>query len=184
MKLLLFVTIIVLISSCSPPTKQEALDYYLTIRYEKCSSIMNRLDQQYTGVVNQLNDPRKLTNGASFEDYSALISKQKKLIPDLRKCVESLEKISTLGDNAEYLESLKIYFYYRLQFEDEIIMRIIESLEGGMSTNEVTWLESKSSQLFEMKKQQDKLNDSEVDFLNEFHITRNDIDQGLKKRGL
>ena len=177
MKLLFFASIVFMLSSCSPPTKQEALDYYITIRYEKSIDIMSRLDEQYYLVNEFFSDPRKLTTGPSDQEFDSMMIEQEKLVPDIRKCVESLEKIDLLGDNAEFLENMKIFLYYRLLFEDEVMMRLVKSLEDGMTSEESAFLQTRFTQLFDLRKQQDKFLKSEDQFLDEFMITDDDVDK-------
>ncbi|MGK0447674.1 MAG: hypothetical protein ACJA2M_001452 [Polaribacter sp.] len=175
MKNTILLFLIYLLTSCSPPTKKEAIDYYLNIKYEITSDILARLDYQQATLGEFLGNPSKLTKGPDAKSHKAIITEQKEIIPELKACIQKLEEIDELGDNADYLGNMIAYLNTRLSVEENTMLRIVELLENGMTPEESKFLHGKTDQLLNLQKQQKKLMESEENFLKEFKIDEADI---------
>lgn len=182
-KTILNFLLFLLLTSCTPPTKQEALDYYTTIKFEIAYDVLVRLDNQKLALNEYLSNPSKLTNGPDQATYDSLISEQKEIIPLLEGCIKELENVDRLGDNAEYLENLISYCNVRLKLEENTMLRIVELLENGMTPEEAIFLNDKTNQLLDLQKQQEKLFTAEENFFKEFGIIEEDIESQLIKKG-
>lgn len=176
MKLFLLLTSVVLLSSCSPPTKQDALKYYGKIRFQICSDILYRMDEQSRILNEYTNDPGKLTDGPTTQEHTQLLAEQERIIVDAKSVLETLETIDLLGDDAEYLENLKIFLYTRLNFERDVMLKFVKTLKDGMTPEESTFLGNATSQLLDLKKQQEIYLGAEELFLDEFEIGDADLD--------
>jgi len=175
MKNTLLLFLFYLLISCSPPSKQEAINYYLNIKYEIALDILVRLDHKHAALSEFLSNPSKLTKGPDAKTHKALLTEQKEIIPELKACIQKLEKIDALGDNAEYLENMIAYLNTRLSVEENTMLRIVELLENGMTPEESKFLHGKTDQLLNLKEQQQKLIESEDSFLKEFQIDGADL---------
>ena len=77
-----------------------------------------------------------------------------------------------------------MYLYTRLNLEENITLRIIELLEGGMTPEEATFLEGKTTDLLYLQEKQEALHSSERSFLDEFGISDSEIEDELIKKRL
>ena len=181
MKKSIFIGLLLLLSSCSPPTKQEALDYYLNISYKISLDILIRLDDQQMILQEYMSNPSKLTQGPDKETYSELIAEQKAIIQPLEKCILELESIDALGDKAEFLENLTTYLKARLKIEKNTKLKIVELLENGMTSEESNFLVGKTNEFAQLQQLEQKMFEAEEKFLLEFKISDADIDSGLER---
>lgn len=183
MKNSVFILILLLFASCAPPTKEEALDYYGKIKFEIAYDILVRLDQQKLALNEFLSNPAKMASGPDARTYNSLLYEQKKIILKLKDCLAELENLDDLGDDAEYLENAITYFQTRLSLEETTMLRIIELLQNGMTSEESAFLFSKTSQLVNLQKQQEKFLSADASFLKEFGLTESDIEKERIKNG-
>ena len=175
---------LILLTSCAPPTKKEALDHYIHVKFEIAYDVLARLDNQRAALNEFMGDPSKLTKGPDGETHNALLTEQQEIIPAIRDCIKNLEDIDRIGDDAEYLDNLIVYLYTRLNLEENITLRIIELLEGGMTPEEATFLEGKTTDLLYLQEKQEALHSSERSFLDEFGISDSEIEDELIKKRL
>lgn len=172
-----------LLSSCSKPTKQEAIDHYLKIRFEISQEILIRLEDQQIALSEYMGNPSLLTSGPDEETHTFLLKEQKEIIPQLKSCIEKLESVPKFGDNANLRESFISYLKVRLNLEEKTMLRIVELMENGMTPEESKFLSDKVHQLMEHQQKQEEFFNVEVNFLDEFGITDSDLELEFSKRG-
>jgi sugar-specific transcriptional regulator TrmB len=153
------------------------------VKFENAYDILVRLDNQKQTLNEYLSNPSKLSNGPDPATYQSLINEQRAIIPKIKECINNLEKIKRLGDQAGYLDNMISYLNARLDVEENTMLKIIELLENGMSPEESKFLFDKTNQLLNLQKQHEKLIKAEYSFLKEFEITESDIEVELLKKG-
>lgn len=179
--LLLFLTITLI--SCSPATKQDALPYYIKIKYEISMDVLIRLDEQKESVMEYLRNPSKLTTGPNSIDHKQLLNAQRELIPLMKNCISKLEEVSPLGDKANYLESLLKFMKIRLNLEKGTMLRIVEALEDGMTPEESSFMGNQINEVIKVNEQQILLNKADENFLKEFSIGDSELEKKLIEIG-
>jgi len=183
MRLPLFLSTLLLLSlsACSPPTKQEALDYYEKVRFEICDDILIQLDEQQNELKSYASESGKLIDGPTSEEHTVMLANYTKNLRDLKACLVELEEIDVLGDEAEFLEAMKLYLYTRVRFEEEVVQKFITKLKGGMMPGETTFLSLFKGRMIELIEQQENLVSAEDEFIEEFKITDEEFEEIYSK---
>jgi len=179
--LLLFSSLFILIS-CSP-SKPEAIEYLVKIRYGICDEVIYRLDENSLTLSKYLSNPSNLTKGPSAEEHMVLLTEQKAIIPILEDCIEELKKIDFIGDNSMLLERSNSYMNSRLELEKGTMLKFVEILKDGATNDELIPLNKDLNKLISLRKSRQKFDESETNFLKEFEINDNEIDEYLNKIG-
>ncbi len=175
---LLFILIIVTsISSCaSKPTKKEALDYYTKIKYENVIPCFNLIMQQNKRLnVFGKEALRKNPRALSKEQLIELDENHKTIIITLNEAIEKLNDMEGIGDISKFkVNSLK-HLNELIGFENESFKPVIELFKDGILDNEIDLILEKLSHVTKMKESSEKYKEMELDFLNEFEISMEEV---------
>jgi hypothetical protein len=183
MKNSILLPLFLLLISCSPPTKEEALDYFIKIRYEILDETYTRIGLHSEDINSYMGNPAKLVEGPTDEEYEYLIYEQNAIISLIKECIELMDEVEQLGDKSMYYDKNKSYLKKKLKFEEGTMLTFVLSLKGGAEPGENDFSDEKYNELVEVKKSTEAMLESEENFLKEFNISYSDIEEGLIKRG-
>jgi len=183
---LLFILIIVTsLSGCAAkPTKKEALDYYTKIKYENVIPCFNLIMQQNKrlnvfGKEALQKNPRTL----SKEQLIELEENHKIIIMKLNEAIDKLNNLEDIEDVSKFkVNSLK-HLNELIGFENEIFKPVIELFKDNILDNEVDLILEKLSHVTKMKESSEKYKKMELDFLNEFEISNEEVGELNNKYG-
>lgn len=182
-KFALFYILFISLVSCSSVTKEEAVAYYLNIKYEVSWDTFTQIDNQKSELHEFMSNPARLTAGPDSMHYRVLITNQENLISSLKNCLDQLSKIKPLGDNSQYLEKVGQFIKSRLELDEGTMLGFVKRLEDGMTPEESRFLDDKLDGLLETQELQKKMHEADDSFLKEFNISEEEIEAGLKSLG-
>lgn len=165
-------------------SKNDAKIYYERIKYDNivpCYQLImeqNKKLNEYAKIAIQ-KDPVKM----SSVQINELENRQILIIESLNKAIEQIKSIEDLNDNVHLKDKSLSYLRTILNFETEAIQPSIEIFKNKISNKERKELSQKLSSVSKMKEASNNYKNTEHQFLNEFGITNEEVDELNKKYG-
>jgi hypothetical protein len=174
----LFILIIVTsLSSCAAKsTKKEVLDYYINIKYENVIPCFNLIMQQNKRLnVFGKEALQKNTRTLSKEQLIELDENHETIIIKLNEAIEKLNDMEDIEDLSKFKVNSIKHLNELIGFENEFFKPVIELFKDGILDNEIDLIIEKLSHVTKMKESSERYKKMELDFLNEFEISMEEV---------